>query len=318
MRKVCFVLLPDFVLLDVAGAADAFRCANQQIPNSYAIEFVAPQTQLTTGVGLEVTGLKPLPASLPPDSMVVITGLVGKHIDLNNAHVQRVVRWLRSTMQDEALTLMCVCAGSVIAAAAGVLSGRECTTHHEHLDELSRVDPSAIVHGNRIFVEDGRVLTSAGVTAGIDLALHLIGQDLGHHVAAAVARNLVVYMRRAGSDPQLSPWLTYRNHIHPAVHRVQDAIAKSPSADWSAARMAAIACTSERNLCRLFAQHAGCSPLDYVQRMRVALARELISNSRLNIERVAEKAGFSSAHHLRRVWRRWESRAPNEQPTALR
>jgi transcriptional regulator GlxA family with amidase domain len=105
----------------------------------------------------------------------------------------------------------------------------------------------------------------------------------------------------------------HRNHMHPAVHRVQDAVAKNPSADWSSSRLAAVGCTSERNLCRLFAEHAGCSPLDYVQRLRVALARELLTQSRLNIDRVAEKAGFSSAHHLRRVWRRWESRAPSEQ-----
>lgn len=90
---------------------------------------------------------------------------------------------------------------------------------------------------------------------------------------------------------------------------------KDPSAEWSSQRLASIACMSERNLSRLFAEHAACSPLDFVQRMRVALARELLSNSRLDIERVAERAGFSSAHHLRRVWRRWESRSPRQQRT---
>jgi transcriptional regulator GlxA family with amidase domain len=313
MKKIFFVLLPDVVLLDVAGGAEAFRAANQQVPGTYSLEFIAPRTQLKTGVGLTVAGLKALPAKLPDDSMVVIPGLVGSQVALGDPDVQSVVRWLRSVLKNETTTLMCVCAGSVMAAAAGLLSERECTTHHEHLDELSRVDPSAIVHANRIFVEDGRILTSAGVTAGIDLALHVIGQHLGHHIAAAVARNLVIYMRRSGSDPQLSPWLMHRNHIHPAVHRVQDAVAKNPSADWSSSRLAAVACTSERNLSRLFAEHAGCSPLDYVQRMRVALARDLLSNSRMKIERVAEQAGFSSAHHLRRVWRRWESRAPSAQ-----
>jgi transcriptional regulator GlxA family with amidase domain len=316
MKKIFFVLLPDVVLLDVAGAAEAFRSANQQIPDSYTVEFIAPRTQLRTGVGLTVGNLKPLPTKLPDDSMVVIPGLVGERVSFDAPGVQSVVRWLRSVMTNQTTILMCVCAGSVIAAAAGLLSGRECTTHHEHLEELARVDPAAVVHANRIFVEDGRILTSAGVTAGIDLALHVIGQHLGHHIAAAVARNLVVYMRRSGNDPQLSPWLTHRNHIHPAVHRVQDAVAKNPSADWASSRLAEVACTSERTLCRLFAEHAGCSPLDYVQRMRVALARDLLNNSRMNIERVAERAGFSSAHHLRRVWRRWESRAPSAQRQA--
>ena len=124
------------------------------------------------------------------------------------------------------------------------------------------------------------------------------------------ARDLVVYMRRSGSDPQLSPWVMYRNHLHPAVHRVQDAIAKNPAEDWSSEKLADVACMSPRNLSRLFAEHAGCSPLDYVQRLRVALAREMVMNSDLALERVAERSGFSSAHQLRRVWRRWESAPP--------
>ena len=207
---------------------------------------------------------------------------------------------------------MCVCSGSLLAAHAGLLRGRECTTHHEFIEALGKLEPTATVHGNRIFVEDGSVFTSAGVTSGIDLALHMIGQQLGHKIAVAVARDLVVYMRRTTADPQLSAWLMHRNHIHPAVHKVQDAIARNPAADWTAEKLAAIACMSARNLARLFAEHADCSPLDYVQRLRVALAREMVMNSDLALERVAERSGFSSAHHLRRVWRRWERVPPAE------
>lgn len=311
MKTVLFAMLPDLVLLDVAGAAEAFRIANQLVPQSYELKFAAPTSQVQCGVGLQLHKLQPLPHRIVDDTIIVVTGVVGSEVRFNAPQVQHLMRWLKVAMTNDAVTLMCVCAGSVIAAKAGVLHGRECTTHHDHVDELSRIEPTATVHANRIFVEDGRVLTSAGVTAGTDLALHLIGQHLGHQVAAAVARQLVVYMRRSGSDPQLSPWLMHRNHIHPAVHRVQDAVTKDPAADWSAEQLAGVAFMSERNLGRLFAEHAGCSPLDYVQRMRVALARELLSNSKLDLERVAERAGFSSAHHLRRVWRRWESQAPS-------
>jgi transcriptional regulator GlxA family with amidase domain len=215
-------------------------------------------------------------------------------------------------MRGDPAILMCVCAGSLIAARAGLLHGRECTTHHDFLARLARLEPGAIVHANRIFVEDRGIYTSAGVTSGIDLSLHLIGQQVGHRIAAAVARDLVVYMRRCGSDPQLSPWLMHRNHIHPGVHRVQDAIAQDPAGDWSSPRLAKLACMSARHLARLFAEHAGCSPLDYVQRLRVALARELVTNSDLALEHVAERSGFSSAHQLRRVWRRWEPLSPAE------
>lgn len=310
MTPVFFVVLPDVVLLDVAGAAEAFRSAEQQCPGSYRLTFTSPTRSVRSAVGLDLHKLAPLPQRLPARALVVVTGVVGPHVRFDSAAVKQVVEWLPTTLTEASTRLMCVCAGSVIAAKAGLLRGRECTTHHDHVAELASVEPTATVHANRLFVEDGNVMTSAGVTAGMDLALYVIGQHLGHQVAATVARQLVVYMRRAGTDPQLSPWVMFRNHIHPAVHRTQDAVLKHPAAPWSAEKLATLACTSERNLARLFAEHAGCSPLDYVQRIRIALARELLGNSSLDIERVAERAGFSSAHQLRRVWRRWETEPP--------
>jgi transcriptional regulator GlxA family with amidase domain len=312
MRQVLFALLPEVVLLDVAGAAEAFRMAGQLVPGSYELQFVGPLESIRSCVGLQLHQLQPLPASIPDGAIVVITGVSSRSLDLNSPATQRLTAWLSKFSCNQTVTLMCVCSGSLIAAQAGLLHGRECTTHHEFVDTLGELEPSATVHGNRIFVEDGPVFTSAGVTSGIDLALHMIGQQLGHKIAVAVARDLVVYMRRTTADPQLSAWVMHRNHIHPAVHKVQDAIARNPAADWTAKKLAAVACMSARNLARLFAEHAGCSPLDYVQRLRVALAREMVMNSDLALERVAERSGFSSAHHLRRVWRRWEPVPPAE------
>jgi len=263
-------------------------------------------------VGLQLHKLRRLPAKVPDDAIVVIAGVSSVSLQLDSTPMRQLTQWLAKIAVNETVTLMCVCSGSLLAAQAGLLNGRECTTHHEFTDKLAQMAPTATVHGNRIFVEDGRVFTSAGVTSGIDLALHLIGRQLGHSIAVAVARDLVVYMRRTTADPQLSAWVMHRNHIHPAVHRVQDAIARNPAAEWSSEKLAAIACMSARNLGRLFAEHAGCSPLDYVQRLRVALAREMVMNSDWALERVAERSGFSSAHHLRRVWRRWDRASPAE------
>lgn len=311
MRRVLFALLPKTVLLDVAGPAEAFRLAERYAPGSYALSFAGSTRSIESAVGLQIGSVRPLPRALEDDSIVVVTGVTGTP-DLESRAARQLSRWLRAVRANDSVTLMCVCAGAVFAAQAGMLANRECTTHHSLLEELKRVEPTAQVHANRIFVEDGRVLTSAGVTAGIDLALYLIGRQLGPKVAAAVARELVVYLRRAGTDPALSPWLMHRNHIHPVVHRVQDAVSREPAANWRAQRLAVVARTSARNLARLFAQHAQCSPLDYVQRMRVAVARELLTQSDLDLERVAEKAGFSSAHQMRRVWRRWEAVPPSE------
>ncbi|GAC1451286.1 MAG: helix-turn-helix domain-containing protein [Steroidobacteraceae bacterium] len=309
MRDVVFVLLPNVVLLDVAGPADAFRNAAARVPGSYRLRFVAPLAQLPAAVGLTLCELEPLPARLAPGTIVVLTGVSAARIAPAEPAAGRVIEWLRTGAAQDAL-LLCVCAGAVLAGHAGLLAGRDCTTHHAHIGELAAVEPRARVLDNRIFVADGPVFTSAGVTAGLDLALHVIGTQLGARVAAEVARELVVYLRRAGSDAALSPWVMHRNHLHPAVHRVQDAGARDPGACWTAHDLAALAGTSARNLARLFAGHAGCSPLDYVQLIRFAFARQLVIGSRLGLEQVAARAGFRSAAHLRRVWSRWESAPP--------
>ena len=309
MREVYFVVLPQLVLLDLAGPAEAFRIASARADGSYRLHFVAPLPNVATAVGVQLAALESLPRQVAPDSIIVLLGVSGRRIAFGDPAVQRVVAWLQSGVVAPAL-LLCVCAGSVLAGKAGLLNGRECTTHHAHIDELRAVAPAARVLENRIFVEDGRILTSAGVTAGLDLALYIIGQQSGPRAAAEVARDLVVYLRRSGADPALSPWVQYRNHLHPAVHRVQDAVGRQPAASWTADELAAVACTSPRNLARLFAEHARCSPLDYVQLIRFAFAKELVSQSQLPLEKVATRAGFHSAQQLRRVWARWESRSP--------
>lgn len=310
MREVVFALLPRVVLLDVAGPADAFRNANTKVANSYRLRFVAPKQSVAAAIGLELGNLEPLPAQLPDGAIVVLTGVAGESMPLDAPETRLLTDWLASGVTNNAL-LLCVCSGSILAAKAGLLADRECTTHFAHIDALREVEPRARVLDNRIFVEDGPVFTSAGVTAGLDLALYVIGRQLGPRVAADVARDLVVYLRRSGSDPALSPWVAHRNHLHPAVHRVQDAVVRDPTAAWTSNQLSSVACTSARNLARLFADHAQCSPLDYVQLIRFAFAKELITQSKLDLERVAAKAGFRSAQHLRRVWARWESQPPS-------
>jgi transcriptional regulator GlxA family with amidase domain len=309
--KVLFALLPEAVLLDVAGPAEAFRIANQAAPGSYALSFAGHSTTLPTGIGLAIAQLQPLPDNICQDTMVVITGVIGSHLQLRAPPAQQLIAWLRTHAHNPHLRIMCVCSGAVIAAKAGLLAGKECTTHHSLLHALAQAEPCAKVLDNRIFVQDGRVWTSAGITAGIDLALHIIHHDCGPQIAAQVARELVVYVRRSGADPALSPWVQHRNHLHPTVHRVQDAVAQNPAAPWSMQHMANAGHTSARTLARLFADHAQCTPLTYVHQLRVAIARELLTQSQLSIEHVAEKAGFASAHQLRRVWRKFASMPPS-------
>ena len=161
MREICFVLLPQLVLLDLAGPAEAFRLAARAVPGSYALRFLAARREVRAAIGLELAQLEPLPRQLAPGTILVLLGVSGVRVPEHDPDVLAVVRWLRAGVARDA-TLLCVCAGSVVAARAGLLAGRECTTHHAHITELREAEPTARVYDNRIFVEDGSLWTSAG------------------------------------------------------------------------------------------------------------------------------------------------------------
>jgi transcriptional regulator GlxA family with amidase domain len=316
---VYIVLPPRTLLLDVAGPLEVLRRANViQDALRFDVRYIAATRTLRTSIGLDVSGLGSLPRTLPRDAMVVVAGNVDQLIDASHrnaaddAHDEQIVAWLRATILPTH-RLLTICSGALLAARAGLLDGYACTTHFMSCAQLAALAPQARVIENRLYVEDRDRLSSAGVTAGIDLMLHVVAQLIDHACALAIARYLVVYLRRSGSDPQLSPWLEGRNHIHPAVHRVQDAIAADPAQEWPATRLAHIAGTSSRHLSRLFHEHVGMHIADYRNRLRAALARELLSQTHLDMERVAERAGFSSTRQLRRVWRSLNAASPREE-----
>lgn len=316
---VLFVLLPNALMLDLAGPAEVLRLASQvedQEPLEFDLQYVSPVPALQTSIGLPLSGLAPLPQQLAPGTRVVLVGSTSKvsraRQDEFESASQSLTHWLQTVFAPSGQHLICICSGALTAARAGLLDGHHCTTHHSLCAALQTIAPKAKVLENRLYVTDRTISCSAGVTAGIDLMLNLLAQLAGPRLACAVAREMVVYMRRGGADPQLSPWIDGRNHLHPAVHRVQDAIAAAPCEDWSVERMAELACTSSRHLGRLFQEHAGVSPLDYLHRLKVCVARELLAQSTLDIETVAQRAGFGSARHLRRVWGKYEKALPSQ------
>ncbi len=321
---VFVVVPPRALLLDIAGPMEVLRQTNRaQAAVRFTVSDIGTASSVRSSVGLDLSGIGPLPDALPGNALVVVCGatdqplLTGADTRAADAPAEaEIVRWLARAIRP-GMRLAAICSGALLAARAGLLEGYECTTHHALLDELVRLAPTARVRENRLYVEDGERLTSAGVTAGIDLMLSLVAREAGHATALAAARDLVIYLRRAGADPQLSPWLEGRNHIHPAIHRAQDAVGADPSRDWSVEALAKIAVTSPRNLSRLFNEHAGMSVTDYVNRMRIALARELVIGSRLDMEHVATRAGFSSARQFRRAWNRLNAVPPTSLRAAL-
>jgi transcriptional regulator GlxA family with amidase domain len=318
---VVVVLPPRTLLLDVAGPIEVLRRANLiQDHVRFDVRFVGATRALRSSIGLTLSAIEPLPRSLPAQALVVISGNVDTLIDGSagdagdSANEAKIVAWLRACIRP-GHRLVTICSGATLAARAGLLDGYACTTHYLDCARLAAAAPRAKVIENRLYVEDRDRLSSAGITAGIDLMLHVVAQTIDHACALAIARYLVVYLRRSGSDPQLSPWLEGRNHIHPAVHRVQDTIAGDPAQAWPAQRLAQIAGTSPRHLSRLFHEHVGMHLADYRNRLRAALARELIGQTRLDMERVAERSGFASTRQFRRVWRQLYDSSPSEERT---
>jgi transcriptional regulator GlxA family with amidase domain len=316
---VLFVVPPRTLLLDIAGPAEAFRLANQQLERKgqaprFHLRYAGPQAAVASSVGLQLAGLEPLPRTLDRPTWLL---LVGQHSDTlrqPDAATRDTTAWLRRDMQPllqpgTSHRLVTVCAGTLMAARAGLIGTLRCTTHHDHLDSLRSLAPLAQVVDNRVFVIDGAMASSAGVTAGIDLTLHLIAQTCGDAVAAATAKTMVVYQRRTPNDPELSPMLAHRQHIHPALHRAQDAVCERPDAGWTLDSLAQAAHVTSRHLLRLFADHAAVSPMTYVETIRLERARQALSRG-ASVTRAAEAAGFASDLQLRRAWSRHFSGTP--------
>ena len=320
---VFVVVPPRLLLLDIAGPLEVLRQANRlQSRVRFEVRYVGPKSSLETSIGITVAAIDPLPEELPPQSWLVLAGDVeyvmltgggpgpGKSAD-DEASEKTIVKWLKATVRP-GHKVISICTGALIAARAGLLDGYSCTTHYLSYEELAVIAPRARILENRLYVEDGERYSSAGITAGIDLMLHLVHQVTNQACAVGVARYLVVYLRRSGSDPQLSPWLEGRNHIHPAVHRVQDTIAADLARPWSLSALARVAGASVRHLSRLFHEHVGMSIPDYTNRLRVEYARELLRETRLDMERVAEQSGFSSTRQFRRAWERIHKTPPRD------
>ncbi|MCR5865590.1 GlxA family transcriptional regulator [Aquincola sp. J276] len=323
MVEVWFVVLPGTLLLDLAGPAEALRMANQRLqrlgqPPRFHLRFVGPARRPDSSVGLALAAVEPLPARLAGPTWVVLMGQPSERPMLQAPEWFTTRQWLAQVIApalgsalptggdaQAGAGLVTICAGALLAADAGLLRpGQRCTTHHEVVDVLRSLAPAADVVGNRVFVEQGPVASSAGITAGIDLALHLVARECGEATASAIARNMVMYLRRGADDPELSPLLSGRNHLHPALHRVQDAICDKPGAAWSAEAMARVAHVTPRHLGRLFREFVGTSPRAYVEQVRSALAQEAL-RSGLAVQAASEAAGFSSP----RQWRRARTRA---------
>lgn len=298
-RRVVFLLLPGVHLLDMAGPAQAFDSA-ADYGATYKLLFCAVSTETPSAQGLVLKTETELPA-VGPNDLMIIPGQRAKHIGLRLLS-PKIRSWLQSGYESGA-HLASVCSGAFALGEAGFLSGRRCTTHWSLTDELQRRHPDARVVTAALYVHDGRVTTSAGIASGIDMALSLIESHYGPTLTAKVSRDLVVFLRRHGAHDQTSIYISFRDHLHPGVHRVQDWLGAHFAESVPLPRLARLANMSSRNLLRAFKTATGLTPLQYQQRLRLEFAGSLIRDSRFTLESIAESSGFADARHFRRLWK---------------
>jgi transcriptional regulator GlxA family with amidase domain len=307
-RRIVFAAYPDVQLLDVVGPAEAFAMANGRRPE-YRIEVATPAASpVTSRAGLRLAADVDLAAVRGPIDTLVVPGGVGSlAVSADSAYLASVRRLAARSRR-----VTSVCSGSLLLAAAGLLDGRRATSHWSVCDHLATSHPEVRVEPDAIFVRDGDVWTSAGVTAGIDLTLALIEDDLGRDVALQVARWLVVFVRRPGGQSQFSAQLEHQFAERDSIRDVQSFVAEHPEAPHSVASLAARAHMSERNFARVFHRDVGCPPAAYVERVRSEVARRLLEETGLGLDDVAAAAGFGSVETLRRVVHRRFGVAPSD------
>jgi transcriptional regulator GlxA family with amidase domain len=297
VTRVVFLLVPQLHLLDLAGPAQVFSTA-ADLGCDYTLGYVAEREEVPSAQGVSVRAGSVWP-EVGPGDLVVVPGwrspLLGDNGQLGPSSLQRLSDYHRA-----GAAVASVCAGAFALGRAGLLDGRRCTTHHDLQDELARRYPKATVVRDVLYVTDGRVITSAGIASGIDLALHLVAVRHGPGVAARVARAMVVYARRNGQERQASSMLRHRSHLSDVVHRVQDLIDTGFTTRLALADLAAAGGVSQRTLTRLFGRATGMTPLRYQQVLRLERAEHLIGHG-ATVEAAARAVGFEDARMLRRL-----------------
>ena len=312
-KHIWILAFPGSQVLDVIGPHEVFAIANHQLadagPPRYALSVVAPSTRpLLTSGGLSILAHQSLGQATGPVDTLIVAGGAALRASIPDA---RLVAWVRRTAK-RARRIASVCTGAFLLAQAGCLHGRRATTHWAACDALQRRFPTVRVERDPIFVRDGNVFTSAGITAGMDLALELVEEDFGRELALMVARWLVMFLRRPGGQSQFSVQLSAQLAERNGLREVQAWIADHPDSDLSVPALARQARMSARNFARVFRREIGITPAAYVEAQRVEAARRLLETTARTMAEVATACGFARVETMHRAFRRVLRVAPGQ------
>jgi transcriptional regulator GlxA family with amidase domain len=314
-RRIVFVTYPRITALDLVGPHEVFTAAAEIArrtggdPEAYSASVAAVTAgPVRTTRGPAIVADRALASVRGAIDTLIVVGGEGAEDAAQDAHL---VDWVRRAAP-RSRRVASVCSGAFVLAAAGLLDGRRATTHWAACARLARAHPLVTVEPDPIFVADGNVWTSAGVTAGMDLALALVEADLGREVALLTARQLVLFVQRSGGQAQFSAQLGAQLAERDPLRELQISIAEHPDGDYRVERLASRVAMSPRHFARVFRAEVGCSPAAYVERARIEVARRLLETTALPVDGVARAAGFGTVETMRRAFARRVGASPTE------
>ncbi|MFF4838167.1 GlxA family transcriptional regulator [Streptomyces sp. NPDC001315] len=308
IRRIVFAVFPDFQILDLAGPHEVFTQAGR-LTGGVVLETVAatPGPVPSSG-GLAVSPTLTINEIAGPVDTLVAVGGRGIHRACEDG---RFVDWFARTAHRARRTAS-VCSGAFLLGAAGLLDGRRAVTHWSRCDQLAEQYPQVRVDPDPIFVRDGEVWTSAGITAGMDLALAMTEDDHGPEISRAIARQMVMFVQRPGGQAQFSAQLAAQRPERAPLRDILDWIADHPDCDLGVPALAARAAMSERNFTRVFRAETGHTPAAYVESARIEAARRLLETTSATLESVAHACGFGTVETLHRSFKRTLQVTPGE------
>jgi len=309
--KIAILAFPRVQLLDVVGPADVFSEAARQLgdPRAYRVQVIGTEAGAFRGS----SGLR----LLPDTTVATHRGAIDTLLVAGSPHVDAMAgstgldAWLRRQSRS-VRRIGAVCSGAFVLAAAGLLDGKRVTTHWNSADRLAAEYPLSRVEPDSIYVKDGKTWTSAGVTAGMDLALAMVEEDHGRDLALRVAREMVMFLKRPGGQSQFSAHLAAQAAERSSVGGVQQHVLAHLAADLSVPALAAHAGMSERNFARVFRAEAGMTPAEFVESARIDAARRLLEESAWPLKRLADALGYANADAFRRAFLRRMGVGPND------
>jgi transcriptional regulator GlxA family with amidase domain len=299
-RRVVLVAFDHHQALDLIGPNEVFSVASRIQQGAYHVEIVAPRWHFCSWSGVRMEAHSTVAAEPGPIDTLIVAGGDGVRAAQEN---EELIAWIHRAAANSR-RVASVCTGAFLLARAGLLDGHEATTHWSSCHELERLYPHVTVQSAPIFVRSGNVYTSAGVTAGIDLALALVEEDLGPKVARDVARWLVLFLRRPGGQSQFSAALAGQRAEREPLRDLQAWMVDHLDEDLSVPALAVRAHMSPRNFARAFKREVGMTPAAYVEWLRVERARALLETGGEGVDQVARRCGFGTVETMRRVFRR--------------